>query len=585
MIATRVVPLLLMVALAALLAVGERARQRRAGRPAPRMDAAGILLLLVLFAGVLFGIPCAEALPVFYLLTGGAVVWVLTTVVDLLNWRLLFALPGLAAGAALAFYGGVQFDAVKIPFSADYLELGWAGPVVTGLWLTLCGMVFGWNAGLLEIPLGAGGLAGLTLLAVSLLQPTSVGVGAAYLGAMLGIGALLLVPFAGYLSREAARAGAVTVGFLVGGMSVLGALKNTAFLVSVLPLLIIAVPAFSASYAYAADLRHGGRALAMGERRRNLDVLLLSQGYSRVQVVTMLLLAAAYLCVLALLLVALIEISFVLKVVILVGALVGGALVFYVVLRLLPRRPQPASDGLVSLLGVRVHAVDWDGALAQVEQFLREDHPHMIVTSDSSTVVRAQDDEELRTIMNEADLVTADGAGVVLAAKLLNLPLSERVSGCDLVGRLCELAARKGRSVYFLGAEPGVAEEAAAALQRQFPALQVAGCRDGYFRPEEEPEIVATIAAAHPGILFVALGIPRQEKWIKRHLEDLGVPVCMGIGGSLDVISGRKRRAPQWMQRAGLEWLYRTVKEPWRLPRLAALPRIVWMAFRELLKR
>jgi N-acetylglucosaminyldiphosphoundecaprenol N-acetyl-beta-D-mannosaminyltransferase len=116
------------------------------------------------------------------------------------------------------------------------------------------------------------------------------------------------------------------------------------------------------------------------------------------------------------------------------------------------------------------------------------------------------------------------------------------------------------------------------------PGLQIAGCRDGYFKPEDEPALVAEIAAKHPGALFVALGIPRQEKFIKQHMEQLGVPVCIGIGGSFDVISGLKQRAPKWMQRSGLEWLYRVSKEPSRLPRLTALPRIVWLSFRELLR-
>jgi N-acetylglucosaminyldiphosphoundecaprenol N-acetyl-beta-D-mannosaminyltransferase len=239
----------------------------------------------------------------------------------------------------------------------------------------------------------------------------------------------------------------------------------------------------------------------------------------------------------------------------------------------------------VWLLGVRLHAVTYQGALETVRGFLREGHPHMVVTSDASAVMRAQDDAEFREIVNEADLVTADGAGVLLASKLLNLPLQDKVSGCDLVEDLCAVAAEEGRSVYFLGAAPGVAEAAAEKLRERRPALQVAGCHDGYFDEAEEARIVADIRARRPGLLLVALGIPRQEKWIKAHLESLGVPVCIGIGGSLDVISGRKQRAPVWMQRCGLEWLYRTVKEPSRLPRLAALPRIVWMTFGELLKR
>ena len=129
-----------------------------------------------------------------------------------------------------------------------------------------------------------------------------------------------------------------------------------------------------------------------------------------------------------------------------------------------------------------------------------------------------------------------------------------------------------------------MAEKAAENLQVMAPGLQIAGCRDGYFKPEQEAEVVAQIAATHPAALFVALGIPRQELFIKQHMAALGVPVCIGIGGSFDVISGLKKRAPRWMQRTGLEWLYRVSKEPSRLPRLTALPRIVILSFRELLR-
>jgi N-acetylglucosaminyldiphosphoundecaprenol N-acetyl-beta-D-mannosaminyltransferase len=578
------VPLLLTLVLVAL----NLSRWRRTTDQGLRLDLSGLLILLSLIVSADIGVPRGEAPPAFGILViGGFLVWIWTTVVDRRNWRLLAAVPGLLLGALVASYGGVAISTVKLPFSVHFVALGWGGPLATALWLTVCGMVFGWNAGLLEIPLGVGGLAALTVLAVGRLQPAMVGPDARFLALMLGVTALMLVPFARYLSRHAARAGAVTVGFLLGGLSLLGALKHTAFLVALLPLLIIAVPIFSVGYAYAADRRHGGRALAVGERRRNLDMLLLAQGYSRRQVVGLLLAGTAYVCLLGLGLVGLIQVSFVIKLLLLVVALVLGGVVFYVVLRLLPRGAAEGAppEAVVQLLGVRVNALGWEAVLAAVEGFLREDHPHMIVTSDSSTLVRAQEDDELRAIMNEADLVTADGAGVVLAARILNLPLTERVSGCDLVMRLCEAAARQGRSVYFLGGEPGVAAEAAAVLQGQIPGLEVAGCRHGYFTPEEDPEIVAEIAAARPGVLLVALGIPRQEKWIKRHLEALGVPVCIGIGGSLDVISGRKQRAPVWMQRGGLEWLYRTAKEPWRLPRLKALPTIVWMSFRELLRR
>ncbi len=230
------------------------------------------------------------------------------------------------------------------------------------------------------------------------------------------------------------------------------------------------------------------------------------------------------------------------------------------------------------MFGLRLHCVTLADAEVCAAGFIERGTPRMIVTADASGIIRALDDPEMREILNSADLVTPDGAGVVLAARILGLPIRDRCPGCDLVERLCQVARDHGRSVYLFGAAPGVADDAARNLQARVEGLAVSGCRDGYFTPEDEPGIVAEIKAANPAVLFVALGIPRQEKWIQRYMQELDVPVCIGIGGSFDVISGRKKRAPKWMQQAGLEWLYRTAKEPSRLPRLKALPRIVWLA-------
>jgi N-acetylglucosaminyldiphosphoundecaprenol N-acetyl-beta-D-mannosaminyltransferase len=288
---------------------------------------------------------------------------------------------------------------------------------------------------------------------------------------------------------------------------------------------------------------------------------------------------------LALLLVVLIKVTFVLKIIITVLVVLPALAFLYVLLRLMkPANPPADLAPAINLLGIRVDRVTMEEAMQRVEGFIREDVPHMIFTGDATGLMKAQDDPELHRIINEADLVTADGAGVVLSSRLLNQPLNERVSGCDMVGEICKVAARMGRSVYLLGAAPGVADKAAENLQQMAPGLQIAGCHDGYFKPEDEAALVAEIAALKPAALFVALGIPRQEKFIKQHMEALGVPVCIGIGGSFDVISGLKKRAPRWMQRTGLEWLYRVSKEPSRLPRLTALPRIVIMSFRELLR-
>jgi N-acetylglucosaminyldiphosphoundecaprenol N-acetyl-beta-D-mannosaminyltransferase len=209
----------------------------------------------------------------------------------------------------------------------------------------------------------------------------------------------------------------------------------------------------------------------------------------------------------------------------------------------------------------------------------------MIATTDSSAIVRAHKDEELAAILKAADLVTPDGAGVVWMAKVLGLPIEQRVSGVDLVDKICARATRQNWSIYLLGAAPGVSDAAAEILQQRHPGLRVAGCMHGYYTAQEEPSIIEAIIAARPDVLFVGFGIPKQEKWIARYMQQLNVPVAIGVGGSFDVISGRIQRAPKWMQSAGLEWLYRTLQQPKRLPRLLALPRLLLMTLREVYQR
>jgi N-acetylglucosaminyldiphosphoundecaprenol N-acetyl-beta-D-mannosaminyltransferase len=156
----------------------------------------------------------------------------------------------------------------------------------------------------------------------------------------------------------------------------------------------------------------------------------------------------------------------------------------------------------------------------------------------------------------------------------------ERVSGVDMLVHLCGRATDLGHSVFLLGAAPGVAESAAKKLIERFPGLNVAGTQHGYFVPEETEDVLRRIREAEPDLLFVAFGIPMQEKWIRRHMEKLNVPVCMGVGGSFDVISGNVKRAPKWMQRHGLEWVYRLASNPKKIGKVMTLPRFVLMVLR-----
>lgn len=547
-----------------------------------RTDPSGPVLLVAVAAGALAG---GGRPPLAAILGAAAFVLAVAALTDV--WqpsRGLRLAATVLAGAFLCTQGlCVRF--LKVPFATQFFDLGWVGPVATVLWLALSGALFARAATIPSVSIGIGALAAGTLYAVCRLQPQVTGELAALLALTVAAACLGMLPFAPRLTHGQATAGGHLLGFLVGLVAVAGALKHTAFLVALLPLMIIGVPVFAATCSWLGDLIRGRRGGLLDRPHPHLHELLLRQGYSVTQVTLVLLSGTAVLCALALLLVALIEVTFVVKTLLLLSVTLTGGILLFVILRLMkPAHPPAQPAGAVNVLGVRVDRVTMDQAMARVEQFIREDRPHMIVTSDAIGVMKAQHDGELRAIINEADLVTADGAGVILAARLLGLPLDARVSGCDMVSEICRVAARMGRSVYLLGAAPGVAEKAAEKLKQQVPNLIVAGCHDGYFTAEEEPLIVADIAARRPAALFVALGIPRQERWIKAHLQELGVPVCIGVGGSFDVISGLKRRAPLWMQRCGLEWLYRVAKEPSRLPRLAALPSLVFLTFAHLLR-
>ncbi len=183
-------------------------------------------------------------------------------------------------------------------------------------------------------------------------------------------------------------------------------------------------------------------------------------------------------------------------------------------------------------------------------------------------------------MINSADLVTPDGSGIVWAARYLGEPVPERVTGIDLMREICKQAHYNGWKIFLLGGAPGVAAEAAEQLQIEYPNIKIVGTHHGYFPEDEERNVMELIKSAGPDIIFVALGAPRQEFWIKSHQENLPVKVAVGVGGSFDVVSGRVKRAPQWMQRLRLEWLARLIKEPWRAKRMLALPKFVLLVMK-----
>lgn len=222
-----------------------------------------------------------------------------------------------------------------------------------------------------------------------------------------------------------------------------------------------------------------------------------------------------------------------------------------------------------TILNVKVHALTNAQTVALIEDFIASGQPHQLCTVNPEFVVEAQHDLEFQAIINHADLAMPDGVGLIKAAKFLKTaPLPERVPGSDLVVRLARLSHQKGYSIYFLGAQEGVAKQAIDRLKIDYPNLNVAGYYAGSPALEENEAIVQRILAARPDMLLVAYGAPKQDKWIARNRDRLQIPVCIGVGGSFDFLAGTATRAPVWVQRLNLEWLHRLIMQPWRWRRI-----------------
>jgi N-acetylglucosaminyldiphosphoundecaprenol N-acetyl-beta-D-mannosaminyltransferase len=242
---------------------------------------------------------------------------------------------------------------------------------------------------------------------------------------------------------------------------------------------------------------------------------------------------------------------------------------------------QPPAER-IAILGVRIDNLSEDAVLERAADMIAAGGPHQIVTVNPEFVMEARRSRAFWRVLAAADLATPDGVGLLLVARARGLPLQGRVTGVELVGRLAAEAARRGWSLFLLGAAPGVAERAAAALLERSPGLRIAGCYAGSPHPAEEARIRELVRAARPDILLVAYGHPRQELWIARNQPLLRVPLAVGVGGALDYIAGAVPRAPGWMRRLGLEWLYRLARQPWRWRRiLVAVPLFLWAALRE----
>ena len=231
----------------------------------------------------------------------------------------------------------------------------------------------------------------------------------------------------------------------------------------------------------------------------------------------------------------------------------------------------------IDILGLQFDNVTMDEALRIGEGFLDGDRAAIVVTPNAEIGYDASNDPSFRELLNGADLMLPDGAGVVLAARLRKTPLKCKVAGIDFARNMLSVFARRGTRLYLLGSKPGVAEQAAAKMKEMAPGLVICGTADGYFK--DEAPVVDAVNAAGAEALFVCLGAPKQERFMFAHRDELPtVRLMAGLGGSLDGFAGNVKRAPDWMIKCQLEWFYRLCKEPKRIGRMMRLPKYVFKA-------
>jgi N-acetylglucosaminyldiphosphoundecaprenol N-acetyl-beta-D-mannosaminyltransferase len=242
----------------------------------------------------------------------------------------------------------------------------------------------------------------------------------------------------------------------------------------------------------------------------------------------------------------------------------------------------------VNILGVWVHDCDEEIAVRTIQTFLHSGEKlHQVCTINPEFVMEARSNKTFRHLLNNADLATPDGVGIVLAARLLGTPVRGRATGVSMVPRLAALSAEEGYGIFLLGAAPGIADEAADALTKRYPGARIAGTYSGSPHSKDWEEIDRRLQAAKPDILLVAYGAPRQDLWIAEHRDELpsSIKVAMGVGGVFDYLSGRVPLAPPLVRRVGLEWLYRLAKQPWRWRRILKVFAFAALVLREALHK
>ena len=240
------------------------------------------------------------------------------------------------------------------------------------------------------------------------------------------------------------------------------------------------------------------------------------------------------------------------------------------------------SSSRFQILGVPIDSYTYSQWLDQIGLWVNSDEKRLrhVCTLNPEFIVIAQRNSEFFNVLNQAELCVADGIGIVIAARLLGRPLTERITGSDGIFHIAERASAQGWRIFLLGAAPGIAEQTAEVLQNQYQDLQIAGTYAGSPTNSDADEIINNINSSQADILLVAYGAPKQDLWIHKYSVRLNVQMAMGVGGAFDYVVGIVPRAPTWMRKLGLEWFYRLIKQPWRWRRMLRLPIFIWLVLR-----
>lgn len=237
----------------------------------------------------------------------------------------------------------------------------------------------------------------------------------------------------------------------------------------------------------------------------------------------------------------------------------------------------------IEIMGVKIDNTTLEESTNKIKEFLEGKETRVIYTPNTEIVMAARKDKEFKELLNKGDLVIPDGIGLIHASKIKKKPLTERVTGVDLSMKILEIANEKGYSIFLIGGKPGVASMACENIKKEYPNINVVGNHHGYFKGfhtgykvhEEEKNIIKAINEAKPDIVFVGFGAPKQEKWINENKEKLNCKLIIGNGGTIDIIAGTVKKAPEIFRKSGLEWLYRLIKDPRRIKRQMVLPLFV----------